>query len=248
MTDWDAAAALDYAQRSRGMINLIKDLRELGFVSCSADTEFDLPRIAAIGNQSAGKSSLVEAIANIKVPRAPGTCTRCPMEFRLSYSARHKWQSNGQQSGTQPIIDSRKELEDMLLLAWQMAIVNPSMPSAHFQSSGLKRKLMSENELSFSPNIVFVDVSGPNVPGKLGVLKYVKTNFNNECTSERLMELNYAILMSCGSLWSDDLLQTVSTAIEQRTHDVSPHLKLMLQELINLSWVDNPDDAATSDT
>ena len=36
----------------------------------------DLPQIAVIGVQSAGKSSLIESISGITLPRAAGTCTR----------------------------------------------------------------------------------------------------------------------------------------------------------------------------
>ncbi|KAF8997228.1 P-loop containing nucleoside triphosphate hydrolase protein [Hymenopellis radicata] len=176
MTDWDATAALagsDYAQRSREMINLVKDLRALG-----ADAEIDLPRIAVIGNQSAGKSSLVEAIADIKVPRAAGTCTRCPMEFRLSHSE-SAWRSqiylrfeksktgnrlpNVLEQKFGPTIYSKNELEDMLRRA-QMAVLNPSTSATQFEATGFKDKSMLENEVSFSPNVVCVDVSGPDVP------------------------------------------------------------------------------------
>ncbi|KAF8997232.1 P-loop containing nucleoside triphosphate hydrolase protein [Hymenopellis radicata] len=176
MTDSDATAALagsDYAQRSREMINLVKDLRALG-----ADAEVDLPRIAVIGNQSAGKSSLVEAIADIKVPRAAGTCTRCPMEFRLSYSE-SAWRSqislrfeksktgnrlpNVLEQKFGPTIYSKNELEDMLRRA-QMAVLNPSTSATQFEAADFKDKSMLENELSFSPNVVCVDVSGPDVP------------------------------------------------------------------------------------
>ena len=68
--------------------------------------DIDLPQIAVIGSQSAGKSSLIEAISGITLPRAAGTCTRyvvffffgvnflisyqttssCPTECRLSHS------------------------------------------------------------------------------------------------------------------------------------------------------------------
>jgi GTPase SAR1 family protein len=36
----------------------------------------DLPQIAVVGSQSAGKSSLIESISGITLPRAAGTCTR----------------------------------------------------------------------------------------------------------------------------------------------------------------------------
>jgi ABC-type phosphate/phosphonate transport system ATPase subunit len=42
----------------------------------SAQLDLDLPVIAVIGSQSAGKSSLIESISGIKLPRASGTCTR----------------------------------------------------------------------------------------------------------------------------------------------------------------------------
>lgn len=42
----------------------------------SVQVDIDLPIIAAIGQQSAGKSSLIEAISGITLPRAGGTCTR----------------------------------------------------------------------------------------------------------------------------------------------------------------------------
>ena len=38
--------------------------------------DIDLPQIAVIGSQSAGKSSLIESISGITLPRAAGTCTR----------------------------------------------------------------------------------------------------------------------------------------------------------------------------
>ena len=45
-------------------------------LSPRVDVDLDIPAIAAIGWQSAGKSSLIEAISGIKLPRASGTCTR----------------------------------------------------------------------------------------------------------------------------------------------------------------------------
>ncbi|KAL7276404.1 hypothetical protein RUND412_000609 [Rhizina undulata] len=74
----------------REMVELVKRLRASGI----EDLGLPLPRIAVVGNQSAGKSSLIEAISEIKVPRYTGTCTRCPLEISLSEStnADDPWQ------------------------------------------------------------------------------------------------------------------------------------------------------------
>ncbi|EPQ31040.1 uncharacterized protein PFL1_01229 [Pseudozyma flocculosa PF-1] len=40
-----------------------------------------LPRLALLGNQSVGKSSLVEVISGVTLPRSMGTCTRGPIDI-----------------------------------------------------------------------------------------------------------------------------------------------------------------------
>ncbi|CAF1685431.1 unnamed protein product, partial [Adineta ricciae] len=45
--------------------------------------KFSLPQIVVVGEQSVGKSSILEAISGIELPRAQGMCTRCPLELRL---------------------------------------------------------------------------------------------------------------------------------------------------------------------
>ncbi|KAJ7244653.1 P-loop containing nucleoside triphosphate hydrolase protein [Mycena haematopus] len=47
--------------------------------------EIEFPHIVAVGIQSVGKSSVNEAISTLKLPRGVGTCTKCPMEFRLEH-------------------------------------------------------------------------------------------------------------------------------------------------------------------
>ncbi|KAI9779416.1 MAG: hypothetical protein M1839_007381 [Geoglossum umbratile] len=67
----------------RDMVEVINRLRQVGV----EDFVLPLPKIAVVGNQSAGKSSLIEAISGIRVPRHTGTCTRCPLEINLTESA-----------------------------------------------------------------------------------------------------------------------------------------------------------------
>jgi hypothetical protein len=65
------AFALSGAFLGSGFLLVIMD-------SCypRADVDLDIPAIAVMGWQSAGKSSLIEAISGITLPRASGTCTR----------------------------------------------------------------------------------------------------------------------------------------------------------------------------
>mmetsp|Transcript_8753 Transcript_8753/g.17884 ORF Transcript_8753/g.17884 Transcript_8753/m.17884 type:complete len:140 (-) Transcript_8753:14-433(-) len=56
-------------------IALVNALKNAG-----SDHDLQLPRIVFAGKQSAGKSSLVEAVTGIALPRAHGTCTKCPIE------------------------------------------------------------------------------------------------------------------------------------------------------------------------
>ena len=76
-----------HSQRSRQMLDLVNRLHSTGWVTFnnvfrlllihySVQVDIDLPQIAVIGSQSAGKSSLIESISGITLPRAAGTCTR----------------------------------------------------------------------------------------------------------------------------------------------------------------------------
>jgi hypothetical protein len=66
-------------QNMRSMISLIDKLRDFNL-----DDYISLPRIAVLGEQSAGKSSLLESIAGITfLPRGTGIVTRRPLELRM---------------------------------------------------------------------------------------------------------------------------------------------------------------------
>jgi GTPase SAR1 family protein len=160
-------------------MNLVKKLRAVG-----AQALVDLPRIAVIGNQSAGKSSLVEAISGIKVPRDAGTCTRCPMECTLSQSSRDMpWQcqislrfefddrgerlDEARQMHFGAVIYQREEVELRIRRA-QLAILHPKVPYTEFlnleettirDSGGIK----GWEALEFSKNTVCLEITGPDV-------------------------------------------------------------------------------------
>lgn len=67
------------ARGTRPAMQLIYDLR-----ACGVERELAIPQVAVIGDQSSGKSSVLEAICSIPLPRGAGLTTRCAIELRLS--------------------------------------------------------------------------------------------------------------------------------------------------------------------
>ncbi|XP_066516312.1 interferon-induced GTP-binding protein Mx3-like [Hoplias malabaricus] len=65
-------------EKVRPYIDLIDSLRLIGI-----DDDLALPTIAVIGDQSSGKSSVLEALSGVALPRGSGIVTRCPLELKL---------------------------------------------------------------------------------------------------------------------------------------------------------------------
>jgi len=83
----------------RKVVNLIDELRDIGL-----QQHISLPRIAVLGTQSAGKSSLLESIVGLDfLPRGDGVVTRRPLELRLVHVA------HGQNEKPYAIFDRYKD-------------------------------------------------------------------------------------------------------------------------------------------
>ncbi|CAF1559680.1 unnamed protein product, partial [Adineta ricciae] len=63
------------SEESRGLLLAIDKMREI-----LHGEKITLPEIVVVGDQSVGKSSVLEAISGIQLPRAQDSCTRCPLE------------------------------------------------------------------------------------------------------------------------------------------------------------------------
>ncbi|KAF7689624.1 interferon-induced GTP-binding protein MxB [Silurus meridionalis] len=62
----------------RPYIEMIDYLRRIGI-----EKDLALPSIAVVGDQSSGKSSVLEALSGVALPRGSGIVTRCPLELKL---------------------------------------------------------------------------------------------------------------------------------------------------------------------
>uniref|UniRef100_A0A4W4GVH3 Dynamin-type G domain-containing protein n=1 Tax=Electrophorus electricus TaxID=8005 RepID=A0A4W4GVH3_ELEEL len=67
-----------YEEKVRPLIDLIDSLRSLG-----VEKDLSLPAIVVIGDQSSGKSSVLEALSGVALPRGGGITTRCPLELKM---------------------------------------------------------------------------------------------------------------------------------------------------------------------
>lgn len=170
------------------LVKKIQGLRHLGI----EDQGIELPKICVVGDQSTGKSSLIEGMSEIKVPRSAGTCTRCPMEINLTESAADQpWKCDVFLTKTH-IYDPLKKFKNVLkrLGPWadigqspenehfmkvtdknqlqevlkyaQLAILNPHLPPSDFAG---KNSIDESHYLEkFSPNAVRLDISAPGFP------------------------------------------------------------------------------------
>lgn len=65
--------------RVQVLVDAIQDFREFGI-----DHVVQLPELVLVGDQSAGKSSLMGALAEIHLPQSAGCCTRCPAHIKTT--------------------------------------------------------------------------------------------------------------------------------------------------------------------
>ncbi|KAJ5727293.1 hypothetical protein N7493_005113, partial [Penicillium malachiteum] len=175
----------------RDLVRRVQQLSHLGI----EDNSIALPKICVVGDQSTGKSSLIEAISEIKVPRSADTCTRCPMEIVLResdpdqqwkcvvslvhgyyYDPQKQLKSKGpdkseylgpwlrkssQDDYKFLTLTDKDQVQDTIWRA-QLAILNPTTDSQDFLPP--RDIEFAAKEVKFSPNVIRLDISGPDLP------------------------------------------------------------------------------------
>uniref|UniRef100_UPI00358E4A04 interferon-induced GTP-binding protein Mx-like isoform X2 n=1 Tax=Myxine glutinosa TaxID=7769 RepID=UPI00358E4A04 len=67
-----------FEKKVRPFLDLIDNLRAVG-----VEQDVALPTVAVIGDQSSGKSSVLESLSGVQLPRGNGIVTRCPLALKL---------------------------------------------------------------------------------------------------------------------------------------------------------------------
>ncbi|KAJ1269909.1 hypothetical protein BS78_06G013900 [Paspalum vaginatum] len=76
-----SAMAASYNDKIRPLLDAVDRLRQLNV----SQEGIQLPTIVVVGDQSSGKSSVLESLAGISLPRGQGICTRVPLVMRLQH-------------------------------------------------------------------------------------------------------------------------------------------------------------------
>ncbi|KAI0201613.1 dynamin family protein [Astrocystis sublimbata] len=179
--------------------NTVGSLQQLG-VSHVAE----LPELVLVGDQSAGKSSLMSGLARVDLPRSAGVGTRCPLHIRLIDSTTGHWSctvalqldynfepkgkiKKSDVTANNPFppwtkkshrdikifktIFDPSEIEEVLRWA-QVAILNPKNDhELYIPGDGSIAKSTTLDDATsaaaaqFSPNIISLEIKGPELPG-----------------------------------------------------------------------------------
>ncbi|CAF95923.1 unnamed protein product, partial [Tetraodon nigroviridis] len=143
-----------YEQKVRPCIDLIDSLRSLG-----VEKDLALPAIAVIGDQSSGKSSVLEALSGVALPRGSGIVTRCPLELKM------KRRKEGEEwYGKISYQDHQEEIEDPADVEKKIREGSAMGLHSHFMFSHLQHDEMAGAGVGISHNLISLEIASADVP------------------------------------------------------------------------------------
>ncbi|XP_004675614.2 PREDICTED: interferon-induced GTP-binding protein Mx1 [Condylura cristata] len=128
-----------YEEKVRPCIDLVDSLRALG-----VEQDLALPAIAVIGDQSSGKSSVLEALSGVALPRGSGIVTRCPLVLKLKKLMNEdSWKGKINYQGVEVTIAKASDVE---------------------QEVNKAQAVIAGDGLGISHELITLEVSSPEVP------------------------------------------------------------------------------------
>jgi GTPase SAR1 family protein len=211
--------ALDFGDEQRGLLDELDRLREHG-----VDRYVELPQIVVVGDQSSGKSSVLEAISELPFPRSSIRCTRFATQIKL----RHSQETSLKVS---IIPDPKRNAQERQRLASFPSTFPPNTPFGDVMDAAT-RAIVPDNRASFcSKDIFSIELSGPTKPHltivDLPGLIQAANNAQSQADVDSIKELAFdymrnqrTIILAIVSAASDLELQPV-LAREARQFDPS---------------------------
>ena len=159
MKDLDTTASLEGLQTSeqRSVLDTIAQLRK-----CGLESVLSLPQLVVCGDQSAGKSSVLEALTEIPFPRSDNLCTRYATEIILRRATTD--------SLTIKVIpdDDRPTKEKEGIKGFKASITNfnelPIVMDKATALMGIDKGGSSTSSRAFAKDVLSVEIEGPHRP------------------------------------------------------------------------------------
>ncbi|KAL9094921.1 MAG: hypothetical protein Q9165_002871 [Trypethelium subeluteriae] len=230
--------ALD--SKSKQLVSIINELERLGIEK----SQIPLPKIVVVGDQSAGKSSIVEAISGIKCPiqitmtsnsdpTASWTCKLSLLKTHDYAGPKHSleeeeelWKSKYQPESIHlQTITDKDDVEHFIKLA-QDAVLSPTTnPEDYFKQAKGRTRARQPQE-KFSPNAICLDISDQGIPNLSfcdlpGIINQTDSARDEylvevvrELVEDRIEGENTLILLAC-SMGSDLHISSAASIIRR---------------------------------
>ncbi|VBB78393.1 Putative Protein similar to dynamin GTPase [Podospora comata] len=143
----DLAAVQQLATEQRALLDTIDELRKLGLGKF-----VQLPQLIVVGDQSSGKSSVLEAISRVRFPIKDGLCTRFATELVLRQASQTK--VNVQ------IQNDAGDVDDHVFD--RTGLSNDELPAIIEEAKDVMG--VGSGSSTFSEQVLRVEISGPAVP------------------------------------------------------------------------------------
>lgn len=216
--------------KSSNRIKQIEKLRSNGVGELVA-----LPQLAVCGDQSAGKSSVLEGITGIPFPRQEGLCTRFPTEIILCHSETS--QQTTITASIRPHSSRTQEIQSILTSYRQVLQDINELPSViqevsrHMQIRGY---IEDGSGLAFAPDALRIEITGPigihlSVVDLPGLIEVPDDNRDDD-------DVNAVVNMVTAYLQSP---RTIVLAVVQASNDVAT------QKIIRLARQYDPEGQRT---
>jgi GTP-binding protein EngB required for normal cell division len=140
----DDAAMQQLQAEQRALLDTIETLKGLGL------GEFvDLPQLVVVGDQSAGKSSVLEAISRVRFPIKDGICTRFATELAL-------------RRGHRPKIEVKVHSNKNSTAFSRSGFENEDLP--RIVEEAKQHMGIGEGSTGFSEDVLHIKITGPDMP------------------------------------------------------------------------------------
>lgn len=193
----------------RSILDTISQVRK-----CGLDNILSLPQIVVCGDQSAGKSSVLEALTEIPFPRNDNLCTRFATEISLrrepttSLTIRvipDSARPQGEQDAIKAFSESITDLDDL-----------PDIMESAMKVMGISDPQTSGSGSAFAKDVLSIEIQGPDRPQ----LTLVDIPGLIQTSTKGVSEADVAIVAEITNSYIEQP-RTICLAVVAATHDAA---------------------------